>query len=126
MGFVETGVYITPRKDILEDMIPAEQTKFKLEELDGVGQNVHPAITFRDGKLTCQLQVGHPKEPGSVEGCFSTHLVDFVIELHQHYQNILPSRETALVITKLEEARLWQEKRKMDREKRGVLQTDKE
>jgi hypothetical protein len=52
--------------------------------------------------------------------------VDFVIELHQHYQTLIPCRETAIVITKLEEARLWMEKRKMDREKRGVLQTDKE
>jgi len=97
----------------------------KLGALNTVGQDIHEAITFENGKLTCQLQVGHPKEKGSTTGCFPTHLVDFVIELHQHYNTLIPSRETDLVITKLEEARLWLEKRKMDREKRGVLQTDK-
>ncbi len=97
----------------------------KLSQLNEVGQEIHEAITFENGKLTWQLQVGHPNEEGSVSGCFNTHLVDFVIELQQHYQSIMPCRENALVITKLEEARLWLEKRKMDREKRGVLQTDK-
>ncbi len=97
----------------------------KLDGLNTVGQDIHGHIRFGDGFLTCQLQVGHPSEEDAVSGCFPTHLLDFVIELHQHYQSLVPCRETAIVITKLEEARLWMEKRKMDRDKRGVLQTDK-
>lgn len=97
----------------------------KLDALNMVGQNIHTAICFNDGLLTCQLQVGNPSEKEAVSGCFPTHLIDFVIELHQHYMDTIPCRDTEMVITKLEEARLWLEKRKIDREKRGVLQTDK-
>ena len=111
-------------RKVKELTTPQEKTQEKIAGLNTVGQDIHEAITFEDGKLTCQLQIGHPSEEGSVKGCFPTHLVDFVIELHQHYNVLIPSRETDMVITKLEEARLWLEKRKIDREKRGVLQTD--
>jgi len=86
---------------------------------------VHPAITFQDGKLTCQLQVGHPGEPGAVEGCFSTHLIDAVCGVMEHYNSVMPSRHNALCITKLQEARMWLEERARDRVVRGVSQTDK-
>jgi len=85
---------------------------------------VHPAITFVDGKLTAQLQVGHPNQEGSVTGCFPTHLVDALIELHKFYNEQIPSYETTKAIEKLQEAWLWLNMRKLDREKRGVLQTD--
>ena len=94
------------------------------QNLKPVIEGIHESIKFDNGKLTIQLQVGHPNEEGAVKGCFPTHAVESLIALHEYYQNQIRSRETALVITKLQEARLWQEWRKMDREKRGVLQTD--
>lgn len=85
----------------------------------------HEAISFKDGKLTCQLQVGHPTEADAIVGCYSTHLMEAVIAIQKHYNDILPSRENSIVITKLEEAWLWLKKRELDRKERGVLQTDK-
>lgn len=109
-----------------KELTPREKTAAKLTALNasGVGK-VNPAITFVDGKLVAQLQVGHPNEDGSIGGCFPTHLVQAVTELFKHYQEIMPGRETAIVITKLEEAWLWLKKRELDRDQRGVLQTDK-
>lgn len=108
------------------DLYPRDKTAIKLNALNAskVGQ-IHKDITFVDGKLTIQLQVGHPNEDGSVAGCFPTHAVQALVELHKHYAEIMPSRETAIVITKLEEAWLWLKKRELDRDQRGVLQTDK-
>jgi len=108
-----------------KNILPGE----KIAALDKLGKEViekiHPAIKFEGGKFTIQLQVGHPGEPGSVEGCFPTHAIMSIIELHRHYQALNPSRETALAITNLEQAWLWLNMRKLDREARGVLQTDK-
>lgn len=115
-------VYLKPGERIEYMSTPTVEEKVKA--LNTVGQEIHENITFKDGLLSCQLQIGHPNEEGNIKGCFPTHLIDFVIELHQHYNSVLPSRETSLVITKLQEARLWLEQRKLDREKRGVLQTD--
>jgi hypothetical protein len=86
---------------------------------------IHSSITFQDGKLTIQLQVGHPKEKGSIAGCFPIHLLEAIIALFEHYQTIIPCKETEQTILKLSEAWLWCKKREWDREKRGVLQTDK-
>jgi hypothetical protein len=98
----------------------------KLKALNECGINeIHEAITFVDGKLTIQFQVGHPDEEGAVKGCFPTHAIDAIVKLHEHYQTIFPSRETALCITKLQEARMWLDERARDRKERGVLQTDK-
>jgi len=109
-----------------DEQTPREKTAAKIAALNAsaVGR-VHPSITFVDGKLTIQLQVGHPNEDGSVGGCFPTHAIQALVELFKHYQEIMPGRETALVITKLEEAWLWLKKRELDRDQRGVLQTDK-
>ena len=101
-------------------------TKEKIEALNNSGINdIHEFVNIKDGKITIQLQVGHPGKEGSIDGCFPTHAVEALIELHKHYNKIIPSRETSIVITKLQEARLWQEMRKIDRSSRGVLQTDK-
>lgn len=99
--------------------------KEKLDALNNCGvKDVHEAITFVDGKLTIQLQVGHPDEEDAISGCFPTHAIDALTALHEHYQELFRSRETALCITKLQEARMWLDERARDREKRGVLQTD--
>lgn len=112
--------------NIIEETTPQAKTRLKLHALNDVGQDIHPAITFVDGKLTCQLQVGHPGEEGSKEGCFGTHLIDFCAELHKHYNTLIRCRETSIAITNLETAWLFLMKRKLNREKRGVLQTDKD
>lgn len=100
------------------------------EKLDGLNNcginNIHPAIDFVDGCLSIQLQVGHPGEDGSIDGCFGTHAIDALVKLHEYYNTIHRCRETSLCITKLQEARMWLDERARDRKARGVLQTDKE
>lgn len=97
----------------------------KLEGLNNCGiSEIHDAITFENGKLIVQLQVGHPNEEGSVSGCFPTHLVESVIKLHEHYNTVIPSYETEMAIIKFKKGLEWLNARAKNRKDRGVLQTD--
>lgn len=86
---------------------------------------IHPGITYENGKLTIQFQVGHPSEKDSISGCFGTHAIQSLIALHKLYMTLLPCKETEQTILKLEEAYLWLKMREFDRADRQVLQTDK-
>lgn len=114
------------RRERRINMSDTIQVKDKLEAMNqsDVGK-IHPAITFVDGKLTIQLQVGHPSQPDAITGCFPTHAIEALIKLHEFYNTQIPSHETSMAILKLREAWLWLNARKLDRESRGVLQTDK-
>jgi len=61
-----------------------------------------------------------PAQPGTTIECLLAMLVH---DLHSKHLEI-PSRETSIAITKLEEAQLWLAKRKVNRRKRGVLATN--
>jgi hypothetical protein len=68
-----------------------------------------------------------PRNEVGVNGLFIAE--DVLPVLSQHLKNLnslLPSRETSLAITKLEECQMWLMKRRNDREARGVLGTYKE
>ena len=66
------------------------------------------------------------KEPESEDlflaedGTTTEDVISVVIERLKYLQNKFPCRENACAITKLEEALMWQEKRTVDRKKRGV------
>ena len=67
-----------------------------------------------------------PKEEGSTElktindGTTNEEVLKVLIDRCQSLYNKFPSRETALAITRLEEALMWLEKRTRDRIARGV------
>lgn len=65
-----------------------------------------------------------PRNEVGVNGLFIEE--DVMPVLIQHLKNlngVLPSRETSLAITKLEECRMWLGERKRNREQQGVLGT---
>jgi len=53
-------------------------------------------------------------------GTTNEEVLEMLIDRMNFLQKIFPCRENALVITKLEEALMWLEKRTKDRKKRGV------
>lgn len=54
------------------------------------------------------------------DGTTNEELLEVLINRMNYLQNKFPCRENAIVITKLDEALLWLEKRTRDRKKRGV------
>lgn len=97
---------------------------------DGAGSAPHyykVSTSGADGKPTwavCQiaLQEGHPKDGVNGIGVQSLLLVvlDF---LQKANAGEFRCRETAVTITKIEEALQWNKQRELDRKQRGVLQT---
>lgn len=69
-----------------------------------------------------QFQCGPRDEPGSTPGLTSAAVVALLIDHLQEFQDgEFPSRETALAITKLQEALFWMRHRADLRAARGVL-----
>jgi hypothetical protein len=66
-----------------------------------------------------RLQNGPIKEVG-VNGCQVDTLIEAAKLIIEGLNKNYPCRENAVAITKLDEALMWLEKRKKDREKRGV------
>ena len=67
-------------------------------------------ITWQDGTI---------REAGR-NGVQVAEALEVVLNQLKGYQDRFPCKENAMSITKIEEAILWQEKRTMDRIKRGV------
>lgn len=67
-----------------------------------------------------------PRNEVGINGLFIEE--DVLPMLVQHLKNlstVLPSRETSIAITKLEECKLWLMQRRLSREEQGVLGTYK-
>ena len=59
------------------------------------------------------------------KGTLHEHLIAMMIYDLKFKNNLVPSKETSMVITKLEEALMWQQRRSIDRAKREVQETYK-
>lgn len=99
---------------------------YRIEEGKGIVETgaVQPINFVRGSK-----QAGDPKTPqivqdhGPLEGTLHEHLISVMIEDLKMKNAEVPSREGAIVITKLEEARHWMEERQKSREAAGVVGT---
>ena len=69
--------------------------------------------------ISFTIQNGPVKEHG-INGCQVDSIVDAAKKILEGLNKELPSRETSMAITKLEEALMWLDKRTRDREERGV------
>lgn len=69
--------------------------------------------------ISFNLQNGPIKEAG-VNGCQVDTMIEAAKIILEKLNQQFPCRENASAITKLDEALMWLEKRKKDREKRGV------
>jgi len=78
-------------------------------------------ISFNDQtfELKAKIQLGPIKQAG-VNGCQIDDVITFAREFITGLNKNFPCRENSIVITKLEEAEMWLEQRKKDREERGV------
>lgn len=76
-------------------------------------------VTIEESSITIQIQDGPIKEFGH-NGEQIDKLLELYLEIITHLNQKFPCRENTLTITKVEEALLWQLKRKQDREKRQV------
>lgn len=116
----------------LNDLIDVEARD---EDANGVPHRVdfYRRITPEEAGLNPRVHVGFlsfQKGPrnvaGSTPGLISDAVYAALIHIMQGFQNgPYKSREGALVLTKLEEAALWSNKRAKDRATRGVLGLNK-
>jgi hypothetical protein len=91
--------------------------------LNGEPVDVSGAKKFVDendlSQIQIKLQDGTIKEKG-VNGLQIDDAILLLAEIVKSFNERFPCRENSMVITKLEEAQLWCEKRKMNRIQRGV------
>lgn len=82
-------------------------------------------INDKDNAITFKIQSGPVKEFGH-NGCQVDSLVEVATVIIHGLNKKFPCRENSLAITKLEEAKMWLDKRTQDRVIRGVEGTNKE
>ncbi len=79
----------------------------------------HVYIRNDVNSLSFTIQNGPVKEYG-VNGCQVDTVIEAAKLIVEGLNSFFPCRENAMAITKLDEALMWLEKRKKDREARGV------
>ena len=76
-------------------------------------------IDHKRNIILFKIQNGPVKEKG-VNGCQVDTMIEAAKLIIEGLNNNFPCRENSIVITKLDEALMWLNKRKQDREKRNV------
>ena len=103
---------------------------YVVDEKGNGGANHEYLITdFLEGSATVsttiQFQNGARKEEGSIHGIIDSDLIEIVKHRLEAFQKgPFSSRENALVLTHLEEALMWMNRRVEDRIERNVLGTN--
>jgi len=92
-----------------------EGHKYELGQFEEENPSVNRTIQFIEKEVSPE---------GVLEtinnGTTNEEVLEMLINRMNHLQGKFPCRENAIVITKLEEALMWLEKRTKDRVKRGV------
>jgi hypothetical protein len=94
-------------------------TDMSRDDFDKMRDELPININEKMNCISFKLQNGPIKEVG-INGCQVDTLIETAKIIIEKFNAEFPSRENAVVITKLDEALLWLMKRKIDREKRGV------
>lgn len=113
--------------DLKEDFVIREEGTsyeipvYRVEENVGLvkTENFSAAIDFVRGSKLGDENVE------SKTGILHEHLISVMIHDLKFKNNLVPSRETSLMITKLEEALMWARQRQIDRVKRSTQGTYK-
>ena len=90
----------------------------------GGGRHNYTIKRADTGEVLCmiQFQNGARSEDGSIAGVLDEDLLEIVRHRIQCFQaGQFSTRENACALTHIEEALMWQNKRKEDRKSRGVL-----
>lgn len=89
------------------------------------GHHVY-SISFGGSGITLQFQNGPRNEEGSIPGILDTDLLEIVRDRIKSFQaGKYATRENAIMLTHIEEALMWANKRVQDRHERNVLGTNK-
>lgn len=106
--------------DIIEDGHSYSIPQYKVIEGEGLKEiNKKLGISFvRGSKREEDLIIPQ-------EGTLHEHLLAVMIHDLKLKNDLVRSKETSMVITKLEEALMWQQKRSIDRARRDVQETYK-
>lgn len=81
-------------------------------------------ISDQGKKLTVEFQEGSFLEHG-YNGCYPINVIRFIKCMYEEYNKKQPSRETSMILTKLEEALLWDVMRSKKRSVTGLHGTGK-
>lgn len=122
-GVTEIGGFTVVDMDELKNLYPAKFNESGAMDYKWFESEIRPNfhIYKRDSvnSLSFTIQNGPIKEYG-VNGCQIDTIIEAAKVIVEGLNAKFPCRENAMIITKLDEALLWSNKRKSDREKRGV------
>ncbi len=90
-----------------------------LEVLKQQGLGQYVTVDFETNTISFRVQKGPIKEVGE-NGCQIDELIHIALVVIRDLNRQFPCRENSITITKLEEALLWLDARKKDREQRAV------
>lgn len=90
-----------------------------------ISQEKHIIVDHIQNVVAFRIQNGPIKEVGK-NGCQVTDVIAVAKRILEELNKKFPCRENAMTITHLDEALLWQIKRTMDRQNRGVEGHSKE
>lgn len=82
-------------------------------------RNFHVLVNHDTNTIAFTIQNGPIKEKG-VNGCQVDTMIEAAKLIIEGLNDKFPCRENSMTITKLDEALMWLNKRKQDREKRSV------
>ena len=99
-------------------------SEFEISRINGYVEGVaktHPPIVIDDefNSIVFTIQNGSIKENG-VNGCQVDTIIETTKLIIEGLNKKFPCRENSMVITKLDKALMWLNKRKQDRVNRGV------
>lgn len=96
-----------------------------LETLKQMGFGEYVTVNHETNEITFKIQNGGIRENG-LNGCQVDMLIYLARVIISGLNQKFPCRENSCAITKLDEAGMWLDARKSDREKRGVEGFEKE
>ncbi len=122
-GVTGIGGFDVVVMDELRDKYPEKFNESGAMDYKWFEADIRPTnfIYVRNDKnsLSFTIQSGPIKEVG-VNGCQVDTVIETAKVILEGLNKKFPCRENAVAITKLDEALMWMEKRRKDRDKRGV------
>jgi len=126
-GVEEIGGFKVVDMDTLRDQYPEKFNESGAMDYKWFEADIRPHdfiyVRHDVNSISFNLQNGPVKEKG-VNGCQVDTMIAAAKLILEGLNKNIPCRENAVAITKLDEALMWLEKRKKDREKRNVEGTD--
>lgn len=119
------GVTHINGEKVLQERVKNQDGSINWEATDEARKDSPIYVDHDVNMISFRIQNGPVKEVGK-NGCQVTDIIATAKHMIEQLNKKFPCRENAMTITHLDEALLWQMKRTMDREARGVEGTSAE